>query len=378
MTPSYRIVFYISGHGFGHTSRMIEVIRALAERRPDAEIAVRTSAPRRLFDRLSALGRAPLAFSSVQCDTGMVQADSLSLDVAESIRQATAFHAQLPARAATEAEYLREIGADVVVGDIPALAFAAAAVAGVPSVAIGNFTWDWIYEGYPEYSTGGLVQTIRDAYRKANVALRLPMSGGFAGLDRITRDIPFIARRSTHEPAMIRQALGIPNDRPVVLVSFGAYGLAGLDTAGLGQLRAYTIVGTDHAPGLFHVAEDHLHQCGLRYEDLVRASDVVVTKPGYGIISEAIANHTAMLYTSRGPFREYDVLVREMPKYLRVQFIEQTELLAGRWGPPLDRLLSSPMPPEKPALNGAEIAADGIARIHEGHEGREGPRRNSS
>ena len=38
-------------------------------------------------------------------------------------------------------------------------------------------------------------------------------------------------------------------------------------------------------------------------------SDVVVTKPGYGIISECLANDTALLYTDRGHFIEYDVLV---------------------------------------------------------------------
>ena len=69
---------------------------------------------------------------------------------------------------------------------------------------------------------------------------------------------------------------------------------------------------------------------GLRFADLVRGADVVVTKPGYGIISEAIANDAALLYTSRGQFVEYDMLVREMPRYLRVQFIEQEDLLSGR------------------------------------------------
>ena len=49
---------------------------------------------------------------------------------------------------------------------------------------------------------------------------------------------------------------------------------------------------------------------GFRYEDLVAAVDVVVTKPGYGIIAECIAAGTPMLYTSRGDFREYDLLVR--------------------------------------------------------------------
>jgi L-arabinokinase len=224
-------------------------------------------------------------------------------------------------------------------------------------VIIGNFTWDWIYEGYPEQPSDRLIQTIREAYRKASAALRLPMSGGFAGLDAITRDIPFIARRSRREPLEIRRALGIPGDKPVVLMSFGAHGLTGLDTSGLGRLRDYVIVTTDPARGLLSVSEQQLHDAGCQYEDLVRAADAVVTKPGYGIISEAIANDTAILYTSRGRFREYDVLVGEMPAYLRAQFIDQKDLLAGRWGPPLERLLSSPKPAATPALNGAEIAA---------------------
>jgi len=74
MSPSYRIVFYVSGHGFGHTSRTIAVIDAVAERRPGVEIAVRTSAPRRLFERpdkvAAGLSRTPpIEFFDVQTDT---------------------------------------------------------------------------------------------------------------------------------------------------------------------------------------------------------------------------------------------------------------------------------------------------------------------
>jgi L-arabinokinase len=105
-----------------------------------------------------------------------------------------------------------------------------------------------------------------------------------------------------------------------------------------------------------------LYGRGLRYEDLVHAADVVVTKPGYGIISEAIANDTALLYTSRGHFVEYNVLVREMPRYLRTEFIDRKDLLAGNWGAALKRLLEKPPPPEKPDVHGAEAAAAEILR----------------
>ncbi len=95
-----------------------------------------------------------------------------------------------------------------------------------------------------------------------------------------------------------------------------------------------------------------------RYEDLVAAVDVVMSKPGYGIVSECIACDTPLLYTSRGVFREYDLFVREMPRYLRCRFIEHADLFAGNWRAALSAVVSQPRPLETIATNGAEVAAE--------------------
>ena len=366
MSPSYRIVFYVSGHGFGHTSRTIEVIHALLRARPDAHVVVKTSAPLRLFARTLA-GRCELV--ELECDAGMVQIDSLNIDTERSLQQAIAFQQRLPELAASEANYLRDTGVHVAVGDIPPLAFAAAHAAGIPSVAIGNFTWDWIYADYGDAATD-LARDVRKIYQHATTVLRLPMAGGFEGLESKTRDIPFVARHSRRTQDDVRGALGLPpRDRgtPLVLMSFGGYGIADLNTSALAGLKDYTIATTDMsidpAPELLYISEQKVYDSGLRYEDLIRGADVVVTKPGYGIISEAIANGAALLYTSRGHFVEYDVLVREMPRYLRARFIEQEDLLSGNWNASLEKLLQQPAPPEKPALNGADIAAEAILKL---------------
>lgn len=168
----------------------------------------------------------------------------------------------------------------------------------------------------------------------------------------IVTDLPFVARRSARDRDQVRDALGIPRDRRVVLTSFGGYGLEGLDTSALRTMPGYHVL----LPGM--VDEDAMYARGYRYEDLVRAVDVVVTKPGYGIISECLANETALLYTSRGDFREYDVLVAAMPAFLRCGFIDHDDLFAGRWASHLDGLLAQPAPPMRPATHGAEVAAD--------------------
>ncbi len=371
MNPSYRIVFYVSGHGFGHTSRTIEVIHAVLRARPDADIVVKTSAPLRLFARTLA-GRCE--FVELQCDPGMVQIDSLNIDTGASVRRAVEFHARLPSLVAAEATYLRDSRARLVVADIPPLGIAAAHAAGIPSVAVANFTWDWIYDGYVDDGAREIAGEMRRLYATAGLALRLPMAGGFGGLEAVTRDIPFVARQSARTRDEVRIALGLPpraKGKPLVLTSFGGYGVSRLNTQALAALKDFTIATTDSpsntnvispTAGLLYLSEHQIYANGLRYEDLVRGADVVVTKPGYGIISEAIANDTALLYTSRGHFVEYEVLVNEMPRYVRARFIDQDDLLSGNWKVALEKLLSQPAPPEQPALNGADVAAAEILR----------------
>ena len=381
-------VFYISGHGFGHASRVIEVINALIARRPDLRVIVRTTAARWLFERTVRTGLVPfaadlqgrlkpgattanpgVAYANTETDTGIVQIDSLHLDAAESVRRARAFMTTFDERVAAEAALLRRVNARLVVADLPPLGIAAAARAGIPAIAFGNFTWDWIYAAYPDSES--LVEQMAEAYRAATLALRLPMHGGFDVFDTVV-DLPFVARRAQRDPLDTRRTLGLPLDERLVLVSFGGYGLDGLDLEALTRLDGYVALVSGGAPlaglpqglqgerrgSLLPLDETRIYANGCRYEDLVRAVDVVVTKPGYGIIAECLANDTALLYTSRGHFIEYDVLVAAMPRFLRTAFIDHPDLFAGRWQPHLDRLLAQSDPPERPATNGAEIAAD--------------------
>ncbi|MEP6916507.1 MAG: hypothetical protein ABJC89_12715, partial [Acidobacteriota bacterium] len=303
------VFFYISGHGFGHASREIEVINALLVGGPGRSapaIVIRSSAPRWLFDRNV---RGPFTLIEGPCDTGLVQIDSLHLDAPESIRRAAAFHRQLPGRVETEAALLRSHDARLAISDAPPLACAAARAAGIPSAVLSNFTWDWIYQAYTEAldAAPDLIPAIQDAYRCADEAWRFPLHGGFETFDRPV-DVPFVARHATHDREDVRRRLQLPADAPVALASFGGYGIGDFDPARLDCLDDWTVVITGDRPsaplpeGVRFIHESTIYDGGLRYQDLVRAVDAVVTKPGFGIVAECLANGTAMLYTSRGRF----------------------------------------------------------------------------
>jgi L-arabinokinase len=338
-----QIVFYISGHGFGHASRDVELIKTIAAVEGDARFVVRTAIPGWLFERTGV----SVEVQPLEADTGLVQIDSLRFDEERTVHDAAAFYRTFERRADAEGAVLRALGADLIVGDIPPLAFAAAERAGVQSVALGNFTWDWIYSRYPGFETQAphVIPAIRAAYAAATRALRLPFHGGFDPMAGVIHDIPLIARRSRRDRSETRRLLDVPIDRPVVLTSFGAYGA---------QLP-YEIV---DAAGQFTLLSVERHPPhGLEYQDLVAAADVVISKPGYGIVSECIANNTALLYTSRGDFIEYDTFVAEMPRVLRCRFICQEDLFAGRWADAISSVLAQPSPPERARIDGAEVAA---------------------
>jgi hypothetical protein len=367
--PPASAVFFISGHGFGHASRQVEVIHALAALEPDLRIIVRSAVNPGLLHRTLAV---PFDLRPGPCDTGIVQASSIEHDDPATVKAAVEFYRTYEGRIDAEARALRADRVALVVSDIAPIAFEVACRLGVPSVAIANFTWDWIYETHPGLvdADAQIVPRLRASYRKATLALELPFSAGFE-IFAVRRALPLVARRATRLPADTRRRFDLPPDRPALLLSFGGYGLPQLNLRALDCLQAWTVVTTDRIaapteglpPAVRLIPEDAFRDTGFRYEDLVAAVDVVLTKPGYGIIAECISTGTAMLYTSRGSFREYDVLVGQLPRYVRSRFIGQPDLLAGRWLQSLDAVRAQPAPPAALPADGARHAARALKDV---------------
>jgi L-arabinokinase len=348
------IAAYITGHGFGHATRMAAVVGALVERVPDLQVTLISTAPEWLF-RLNLA--APFSFRSRALDAGVVQEDSIRLDAAATLEG----YARLLERQAVlveeESALLRRAGVELVVADIPPAAFPIARRAGVPGVGISNFTWDWIYAEYvrdlPPYAA--VLEAIRADYGQADLLLRLPFHGPCDACP-VVRDIPMVARRARRSRAEVRRRLNLPEARPVILLSFGGFEIRGIDFGRVERLDEYQFLTTQPLP--YPVGNVRMAALdGLRYEDLVAQADVVITKPGYGMVSECLANRVPVLYTARGDFAEYDRLVEGLQRFGVCGFIGNDDLLAGNWRDALEAVLAQPRDwPELPA-DGAAVAA---------------------
>jgi UDP:flavonoid glycosyltransferase YjiC (YdhE family) len=361
------LVCYVSGHGFGHAVRVVEVLRALRLRRPDVAVAIRTVVPR-WFIETSLEG--PCTFASVRLDVGAVQADSLHVDPEATLRAYAEIAAHTEQLVDAECAALAALRPAAVFADIPALAFEIAARLGVPSIGLTNFSWDWIYADYvrdwPQYAS--LVDGLRAGYARATRLLRLPLHGDLSAFPLI-QDIPLVARRAALAPLAVRQRLALPAADRLVLLSFGGMGLT------LASLpappRGVTFVVTQSAEvsgpprGCRFVTNDALHTAGVRYEDLIAACDVVLTKPGYGIVADCLANGTPIVYTPRGRFAEYAVLVSAIHTHLPHAFISNEDLFAGRWAAALEAVFAQPRRQADVDVTGATVAAEVLSNMTE-------------
>jgi L-arabinokinase len=174
-----------------------------------------------------------------------------------------------------------------------------------------------------------------------------------------------VARRQRLPRAEGRRLLGF-GDAPTVLVSFGGLGLPGFDPRVLSRLARHRFVlETDEHPlpaNVRGVTRPGLAALGLRYLDVIGAADVVLTKPGYGIVTDCIAAGTRLIYTDRGDFPEYPILVAEMARHLPCAHVSHAQVRTGLLEEALDAVLGAPFPPS-PRLDGAEVAAQRLLAL---------------
>jgi L-arabinokinase len=353
-----RIAFYISGHGLGHAMRMKELLGRVRALDPRGALLVMGSMPGWVFTEPPAL---PAAFRRMRCDAGASQRNSLRLDVRRTLVENRAFYRGIGGLAREEAGRLRRARVGLVVGDIPPLAFLAASAAGIPSVAVGNFSWDWIYEAYePAFpSFRPIVELIRDAYARADLLLRLPFHGRMDAFRRV-RDIPLITRRAARPRGEIRRALGIPRGerRKVVFVSMGGHDNAGTVGGGRADFGDYLYV------SFFRLSAKMRHlilpesRAGIPHQEIVAASDCVISKPGYCTVAECIANRTPLVYTPRDDFREFGVMEAAVRRHCAWHRIPRRDFHDGAWAGHLDAFFAAARPAPAPMrTDGADVAA---------------------
>ena len=343
------IVFYVSGHGFGHAVRASRVIEELHCLRPDVRVLIRTEAPASLLPPFAEVTHS-------RFESGMVETpDALAINEAATVEALLRMAPEWESIVEREVEFVRASQACLLVADAPWIAGEIAAAADVPCVAIANFTWDYIYAPMLGEESP-LLARMRDGYRAMALALRIPLSHGmvFGGFDAIL-DVPFIARRPV---AGVRFDL-----RPTVFL------------AGRAQL-------SDELLQKAAFAEDDFYFVSLgernrktrnwqtvrldertKFVDVFAGSDIVLAKLGYSLAADCISFQKRILYPPRRGFREDGVLWSEVKLHTPALPISRENYISGEWGSDL-RALSELAPVVSWIGNdGAMVCAETLSNL---------------
>lgn len=354
-----RLAVFISPHGFGHAARAAAVIAALRRRRPDLDVTLYTRVPPSFFED-SRLG--PFAYVDLDCDLGMVQRSAIDEDLPATLERLASLPLFDEVRVRALAATVRARGCDGILCDIAPLGLAVARAAGLPSLLVENFTWDWIYEGYVDRDPrfGPYAGRMREAFALADWHVQTepvcrPAPGATA--------IPVVSRSPREGREVVRARLALRPDAPAILITGGILPGTRADLARMLRRAPgcdFIVIGGSAPEARDGSAWFLPSRSDLYHPDLVHACDVVVAKVGYSTVAEVYHAGTRMAFLTRPQFRESPVLEAFVRTRIPSHGIGAEEWETGAWLESLPGLLAQPRACRHDR-NGADVLADAIA-----------------
>ncbi len=352
-----RILVAISHHGLGHLAQAAPVMNVLATVRPDLEFLVWSGIS---HDRLAARIHAPFRHRHEAADVGLAMHDAVRVDLETSTAAYLNFHRGWPERVAREAGRLREERISGVLSDVACLPLAAAALAGVPSVALCSLNWVDIAGAYLAEQPGmdRVLAEMAAAYTSARAFLRVQPAMPMAWLENGVA-VPPIAATGINRSAELKARLELPARQRLALIGFG--GIAYRAARALPRQSGVSWLVPDDWGGE-RADMIPFSRGGLPFIDLVASCDALVTKVGDGSFVEGAVAGAPVLYIDRPDWPETPYLAEWLQGHARSAVIDEERLFSEGMGELLAQLWASA---PKPAVSapGAEFAARRVLEL---------------
>lgn len=349
----------ISGHGYGHAAQVVPVLNELGRLVPGLRTILRTTVPASFFrDRLII----PWELQAVRQDVGCIQRGPLEIDVAATWERHGAFHDQWERRVTEEAAAMRAAGPKVVLADTPYLAACAAKEAGVPAIVLANFTWNEVLEPLSDPGRPGhlaILTAIRQSYACADLAMRIAPGLPLTPFSKVL-DIGPIAEPAASCRSELRAHLGMAETEQLVLIGFGGIPLESLPWEPMTKMDGYRFI-VDGIPVHRGSRTLSLESLPFTFKTLLASVDMVMTKPGYGTVVEAVALGVPVVYVRRYNFADEAPLVNFLQRFGRSRELRIEDFLSGSWRPALDAIGSSVRAFPPPPCTGPSEAARQLA-----------------
>ncbi|WP_100486952.1 glycosyltransferase [Sporolactobacillus pectinivorans] len=300
------IAYYISDYGYGHAARSVAIIRRLCrEKNLDIKIIICHSFAyeflnESLYDLIS---KDQVVMRRLTNDIGYVlkpydlhpDADGLKIKYEQFVRG-------FSESARKETLFLKKNHVDLVISDIPPVPFTAARAASVPSIGISNFTW---YTAYSGLLTEEERQPLLDSYQDMDYFFALAGSRERLWGRKGNESFGFFSRNIQLEE--VKRIKRLVDPEAVKTIVFFGLGMK-IEADNLASLKLWRskdcvfLVSSNMA-----VIGENIHPIpgqDTESQNYIAASDIVISKPGWGTVAEAVSLHKQLILVTRDQMRE--------------------------------------------------------------------------
>lgn len=349
------VAYYITGHGLGHATRSLELIRGLLLTKRFKVLSI-SNVPATFFLQelqhwgvplLSDLGESLYSHYERNLDTGAVQKDVIHMDTLSTLeRYFSVIHTHREDLLRFESEWLQSHHVKLVLLDATPLGSMAGRLAGAKVVFVTNFTWDFIFrtmfmemkdsltlhqdvDMIEKYEK--LIKVCEEDVCACNHIIRYP---GATPLPASFNKEAVISGPLISRPVRdfdLRSRL-CGKEEKLLLLGFGGHAVDWhLDDGFLpvGWKCVVLRADTHSMPSdRFVVAPPDAY-----IPDYIHAADVVLGKIGYGFVSECLVGGTPLIYVPRIGWPEEDYLEVVLTKDFDAGVAMSLEdFEKGRWG----------------------------------------------
>lgn len=314
-----RVAFYISNHGLGHATRVSALVTEMVKYQ--IRCYVMTDRPFSLFEKLNNQFH---FYRKCSIDFGVAQNTPLSINRELTFEKLKLLNNHKKQLINQETTFLKESEIDLIIADIPPLAFEIAEKANIPIYAISNFDWYTIYHDLlPDQDA---YEWFKTAYQKSHKSFILP----FAGQTIISclanqQKTGLLARKSINIRKALMNKYDIPAGHKIIL-----YALNDEIDFDYNQLLSIS--------GIILLSKHSLKHPNYRqiddyfsYPDLVASMDLVIAKSGYSTIAEAVQSGTYLLLFSRDENIEDKMIFEELEDYPYYQTLKFSQANDYNW-----------------------------------------------
>ena len=343
------IVADISANGFGHLAQMAPILDCLAGDR-EVRITLRTEVDPEICRQFLEI---PFEFGPAPKDPNMRMRGPLDVDSEGLLADYKELFAEWDEVVSRDAQILKELCADIVLTNIAVVSVASARAANLPVAAICSLNWADVFATYCGTSgvAGCIYRQLIQTYDKATRFIQLSPHMEMDWLSHYCSVGP-VARRGQD----IRNELERLKPSPhYVIASMG--GIPGMhDIIPLPKLDDVVwIVPSDWND----LRTDWLSRgkINIPFIDLMRSADLLVTKAGYGSVTECAVNSTRMIYTERSDWCENTVLEKWIRDNCTAYKVDRNTMQLGNYGEKLEWLLKQPVRSSLTSKGAAQAAA---------------------